>query len=304
MDRSNHYIWDDGTLLPWEEATTHILTHALHYGSGVFEGIRAYDTGGGTAGFRMKDHFRRLHRSAEAYRMELKWSVDELFIATKEVIGVNGFTSCYIRPIVFFEMGALGLDTTNAGIRTAIAAWEWGAYLGDDGIKNGIRARMASWRRFGAVSFPNAKATGTYINSILAKTEAVQAGYQEAIMLNAEGFVSEATGENLFVVRDGVVYTPPLSAGCLDGITRNTVMTLLRDHGYRVIEADITKEDLYRADELMLTGTAAEVTPIKELDDRPVGDGTPGPVTRLSQQLYSEVVHGKLPEYTYWLDHV
>ncbi len=304
MNFNNHHIWDDGKLLPWEEATTHILTHALHYGSGVFEGIRAYDTGSGTAGFRMKDHFRRLHRSAASYRMDLKWSVDDLFIAAKEVIGINGFTACYIRPIVFFETGALGLDTTHAGIRTAIAAWEWGAYLGDDGVKNGIRARMASWRRFGAASFPNAKATGTYINSILAKTEAVQDGYHEAIMLNADGFVSEATGENLFAVGKGVVYTPPLSAGCLDGITRDTVMTLLRDEGLRVVEADLTKEDLYKAEELFLTGTAAEVTPIREIDDRPVGDGEPGEVTRLAQRIYSETVRGKLPQYRHWLDFV
>lgn len=301
---NNHYIWDSGRLLPWEEATTHILTHALHYGSGVFEGIRAYDTGSGTAGFRMRDHLRRLHRSAAAYRMDLEWSVDDLLIAAKEVIGVNGFASCYIRPIVFHEMGALGLDTTHVRVRTAIAAWEWGAYLGDDGVKNGIKARMASWRRFAATSFPNAKATGTYINSILAKTEAVRAGYQEAVMLNTDGFVSEATGENLFAVSKGVVYTPPLSAGCLDGITRDTVMTLLRDEGLRVIETDLTKGDLYRADELMLTGTAAEVTPIGEFDDRPVGDGEPGPVTRLAQRLYSEIVHDKLPQYRHWLDFV
>jgi branched-chain amino acid aminotransferase len=304
MNFENHHIWDDGKLLPWEEATTHLLTHALHYGSGVFEGIRAYDTGSGTAGFRMRDHFKRLHRSADAYHMKMEWSVDDLFIATKELIGVNGFTECYIRPIVFYETGALGLDTTHAGVRTAIAVWEWGAYLGDDGVRDGIRARMATWRRFGASSFPNAKATGTYINSILAKTEAVQAGYDEAIMLNAEGFVSEATGENLFTVRDGVVYTPPLAAGCLDGITRDTVMTLLQDEGHRVIEADITKQDLYRADEIMLTGTAAEVTPVRELDDRPVGDGGPGPVTRLAQRLYTETVRGKLPQYRYWLDFV
>jgi branched-chain amino acid aminotransferase len=297
-------IWRDGTLVPWAEATTHVLTHALHYGSGVFEGIRAYDTGSGTAAFRMRDHFARLERSAEAYQMPMAWSVDDLTIAAKELLGANGFGSCYIRPIVYYESGALGLDTTNAVARTAIAAWEWGAYLGDDGVANGIRAHTSRWRRFSPSQFPNAKATGTYINSILAKTEAVRAGYDEALMLNAEGNVSEATGENLFAVFDGEVLTPPLAAGCLDGITRDSVMTLLRDWGYRVEEKDLTIDDLHEADELMLTGTAAEVTPIRELDDRPVGDGRPGPVTRLTQRLYAEVVRGQMPEYRHWLDFV
>jgi len=297
-------IWRDGKLVPWAEATTHLLTHALHYGSGVFEGIRAYDTGSGTAVFRMRDHYERLHRSAEAYRMPMAWSVDDLSIATKELLGANGFRSCYIRPIVYYESGALGLDTSNAQARTAIAAWEWGAYLGDDGVANGIRARTSSWQRFSPTQFPNAKATGTYINSILAKTEAVRDGYHEALMLNASGNIAEATGENLFAVFDGEVVTPPLSAGCLDGITRDSVMTILRDWGYRVAEKDLTLDDLRAADELMLTGTAAEVTPIRELDDRPVGDGTPGPVTRSTQRLYAEAVRGKLPEYRDWLHFV
>jgi branched-chain amino acid aminotransferase len=300
----NKTIWQDGRLIPWDEANTHVLTHALHYGSGVFEGIRAYDTGSGTAAFRMRDHFARLQRSAEAYQMPMAWSIDDLTIAAKELLGANGLTSCYIRPIVYYESGALGLDTSNARARTAIAAWEWGAYLGDDGVANGIRARTSTWRRFSPTQFPNAKATGTYINSILAKTEAVRAGYHEAIMLNAEGNVAEATGENLFAVFGGEVVTPPLSVGCLDGITRDTVMTLLRDWGYRVLEKDLTVEDLREAEEMMLTGTAAEVTPVREFDDLPVGDGRPGPVTRLAQRVYAETVRGKLPEYRDWLDYM
>lgn len=301
---NDRMIWTDGKLVRWDDATTHVLTHALHYGSGVFEGIRAYDTGSGTAAFRMRDHFTRMHRSAAAYQMDLPWSVDDLTVAAKELLSVNGYASCYIRPILYYHSGALGLDTSNAVTRTAIVSWEWGAYLGDDGVANGIRARISTWRRFPAASFPNAKATGTYINSILAKTEAVKAGYQEAVMLNTEGKVSEATGENLFAVFDGEVVTPPLSAGCLDGITRDTVMTLLRDSGYPVTERDLEPEDLQHADELMLTGTAAEVTPIRELDDRVVGEGRPGPITQLTQRLYSDTVRGKLPEYRHWLEFV
>jgi branched-chain amino acid aminotransferase len=304
MADDNRFIWNDGELLPWDEATTHVLTHALHYGSGVFEGIRAYDTGSGPAVFRMRDHFERFHRSAAAYRMPLEWSVDDLCIAAKEVLGANRLGAGYIRPIAFYESGALGLDCSNATVRTVIAAWKWGAYLGDDGVRNGIRAKVSSWRRFPASSFPNAKATGTYINSILAKMEAVGSGYDEAVMLNADGFVAEATGENLFIVQDGEVLTPPVSAGCLDGITRDTIMNLLRDAGYRVAERDLDVDDLARADEAMLTGTAAEVTPIREIDDRRVGDGKPGPVTKLAQRLFSETTTGRLEQYRHWLDFV
>ena len=303
-DAKPSMIWNDGHLISWDQATTHVLTHALHYGSGVFEGIRAYGTDGGTAVFRMRDHFDRLLRSASAYQMPLQWSVDDLCIATKEVLGANHLGQCYIRPIAFYELGALGLDTSKANVRTVIAAWEWGAYLGDDGVRDGIKAGISRWRRFSPTSFPNAKASGTYINSILAKTEAVQAGYHEAIMLNDHGVVSEATGENLFTVHDGVVATPPLSAGCLDGITRDTVITLLRDAGYTVEQRELRTEDLASADEVFLTGTAAEVTPVREIDDRPVGDGTPGPVTRWTQQTYADVVRGRSDEYRRWLDYV
>jgi len=297
------YIWMDGELMPFGEATVHVLAHSLHYGSGVFEGIRAYETPDGTAVFRLRDHIERLHRSAEAYSMDIGWMVDELCVASRKVLDANEFTTAYLRPLVFHELGAIGVDPRNARIRTVIAAWHWGAYLGEDGVRNGIRAGLSSWRRFPPTSFPNAKATGTYINSILAKLEIAKAGFDEALMLNHEGFVAEGTGENLFMVTDGEVLTPPLSAGCLDGITRDTVMTLLRDEGYDVTEVDVEPERLNEADELFLTGTAAEVTPIREVDGRAIGDGKPGPVTRLAQRLYAETVGGKLPQYQSWLDY-
>jgi branched-chain amino acid aminotransferase len=304
MDDKQRFIWADGELLPWAEATTHVLTHALHYGSGVFEGIRSYDTPSGPAGFRLRDHFERLHRSAAAYAMPLEWSVDELCIATKEVICANELTSCYIRPIAFYGSRTLGLDCSQATLRTVIAAWQWGAYLGDDGVRNGIRAKVSSWRRFPASSFPNAKATGTYANSILAKMEAVRSGYEEAIMMNGDGLVSEATGENIFIVRDGIVLTPPLSAGCLNGITRDTIMNLLRDAGYQVAERDLDGDDLGEAEEVMLTGTAAEVTPVREIDGRPVGEGRPGPVTLLAQRLFAATTTGRLEPYRHWLEFI
>lgn len=300
----SEFIWKDGELVPWADANFHVLTHALHYGSGVFEGIRAYDTGSGTAVFRMRDHFERLHRSARSYGMPLEWSVDDLGIATKGVLSANRLASGYVRPIAFYGLGAIGLNPMSAEVHTVVAAWKWGAYLGDEGVQNGIRTRLSSWRRFPQHSFPNAKATGTYINSILAKTDAVKAGYDEAIMLSGDGQVAEGSGENLFLVSGGTVRTPSLSSGCLDGITRDSVMTLLRDAGYEVTEAEIAPEELFEADELFMTGTAAEVTPVREVDDRPIGTGKPGEVTRLAQRLYAEVTAGKRPEYRDWLAYV
>lgn len=298
------YIWFDGELVPWHEAQVHVLSHALHYGSGVFEGIRAYQTADGTAVFRLRDHIERLHRSAAVYGMEIEWMVDELCVAARKVLDANELSSGYLRPIVFHELGAIGVDPRKARIRTAIAAWEWGAYLGEDGLRNGIRTRISQWRRFAPTSFPNAKATGTYINSILAKREAVEAGYDEALMLTGDGFVAEGTGENLFLVSGGEVFTPPLSSGCLAGITRDSVRTLLRDAGIEVSEVDIPPQRLFAADELFLTGTAAEVTPIREVDGRTIGKHTPGPVTQLAQRLYADTVVGRLPEYRIWLDYV
>ena len=298
------YIWMDGQLVDFEDATVHVLTHALHYGTGVFEGIRAYEAAGGTAVFRLREHMERLVRSCKAYQMDPGYTVDELVDAAKDVIRANEFESAYVRPIIFLGMGALGLDPRNARVQAAIITWQWGAYLGEEGIRNGIRVKISSWRRFSHDAFPNAKATGTYINSILAKRDAVTDGYDEALMLNTDGAISEGSGENLFLIRDGVVYTPPLSAGCLDGVTRNAVMTLLSDDGYSVVEKVIHRSDLYYCDELFMTGTAAEVTPIREVDNRQIGPGHPGPVTKRAQQIYADANRGKLDAYSHWLDYV
>jgi len=298
------YIWMDGRLVDFEDATVHVLTHALHYGTGVFEGIRAYEAAGGTAVFRLREHIDRMIRSAKAYQMDIGYTSDELVEASKEVVRANEFRSAYIRPIVFLGLGALGLDPRNAKVQAAIITWQWGAYLGEEGIRNGIRVKVSSWRRFSHDAFPNAKATGTYINSILAKRDAVIDGYDEALMLNSDGGISEGSGENLFLIRDSIVYTPPLSAGCLDGVTRNSVMTLLSDDGYEVREKVIHRSDLYYCDELFMTGTAAEVTPVREVDNRRVGPGHPGPVTRRAQQIYADAYTGKREAYTNWLDYL
>ena len=298
------FIWRDGQLVPWDEATVHVLTHALHYGSGAFEGIRAYDTPRGTAVFRLTDHMRRLRRSAEACLIPLDWSVAELSAAAKEVLAANELDWGYLRPITFFETGGLGVLPRNVRVVTMIAAWQWGAYLGDEGVLHGIRVKVSPWRRLGRAQVPPAKATGPYLNAMLAKIDAVRGGYDEAIMLSNEGTVSEGTGENIFLVEGGVVYTPPLTAGCLEGITRDTVMKLLREDGYRVVEEEIAPERLYRADEIMLTGTAAEVTPVREIDDRPTGTGAPGPVTRRAQARYVDLVSGRPVGHDDWLEYL
>ena len=302
---SSKFIWMDGEMVPWEEANVHVLTHALHYGSGVFEGIRAYRTTDGTAVFRLTDHIRRLHYSAKAYGIEIGWPVESLVAACKDVLLVNELDEGYIRPLSFLHLGAIGLNPASAKVKTIIAAWKWGAYLGEDGIRDGIRVRISSWRRIDQSSFiPTAKGTGQYLNSIMAKSEAVKTGYDEAVMLNSDGNVSEGSGENIFVVKDGKLLTPPVSSGILDGLTRQSVMTLLADAGVDVGEATLTRGHLYGADEMFLTGTAAEVTPIREVDDRPVGEGKPGPVTRQAQDLFGKIVHGELPEYREWLEKV
>ena len=303
MEPTKH-IWFDGEMVPWADANVHVLSHALHYGTGVFEGIRAYQTPDGTAVFRLTDHMVRLHNSAKAYSMKIDWSVEELVEAAKETLRVNDLESGYIRPITFLELGAVGLNPSGAKVRTAIITWRWGAYLGEEGVKNGIRVRVSSWRRFPNTAFPNAKATGTYINSILAKMEAVNNGYDEAVMLNNDGVISEGSGENLFVVRNGTVYTPPIAVGCLDGLTRHAVMTLLAEEGHEIVEKTLDRSDLYYADEVFFTGTAAEVTPVREIDDRPVGNGTPGPVTRQAQGLYADLVTGKLNNHRHWLEFI
>jgi branched-chain amino acid aminotransferase len=295
-------IWMDGTLVDWDDAKIHVLTHTLHYGSGVFEGIRAYPTSRGPAVFRLTDHMRRLHDSASLLLMELPYSVEELVEATKETIRVNGVDSCYIRPIAYLGYGEMGLNPLPCPVQVSIALWPWGSYLGDEGLKRGVRMKISTWRRMDPNINPvAAKGTGIYINSSLAKVEALKGGYDEAILLNTAGTVAEATGENLFVVKNGVLRTPPLSAGALEGITRDSIMTIARDLGYEVREQTLLRTDLYLADEAFLSGTAAEVVPIREVDDREIGE--PGELTRKIQEMYFAIVHGEMEKYGDWLEH-
>ena len=295
-------IWMNGELVDWADATVHVGTHALHYGTGVFEGIRAYETDTGTAVFRLTDHLERLHRSAKLLYMELPYSVEELRAATMELIGANGLPSCYLRPIAFYGFGQLGVASRDNPVDVAIMAWPWGAYLGEDGLRNGIRVKISSWQRVGPNAIPHAaKATGVYINSMLAVTEATRAGYEEAIMLTAEGTIADGSGESIFLVRDGVIYTPDLSASILIGVTRDTVIQIAQDLGYRVVEKPLIRTDLYLADEVFMCGTAAEVTPIREIDDQPVGP--PGPITQELQQAYLDTVHGRSERWAQWLEY-
>ena len=299
------YIWMDGEFVDWDDATIHVLSHGLHYGTGAFEGIRAYETDRGPAVFRLTEHIERLARSCKALGIPIEWSVDEIVKASKELFSANGLVSGYIRPLVFYGTGSMGLNPAGASVHTMIATWEWGAYLGEEGVTNGIRVKVSSWRRIGHDSLmPNAKLTGGYVNSVQAKQEALRGGYDEAIMLNTDGFVAEGSGENLFLIRDGVVRTPSLASGVLEGLTREAVMTMLRDDGYEVIEEAITRTDLYYADEMFMTGTAAEVTPIREVDDRPVGDGRPGPVTKRAQEMFIDAVTGSNERYADWLNYI
>jgi len=298
-------IWMDGTLVPWDEANVHVLSHGLHYGTGAFEGIRAYETERGPAVFRLTDHMVRLVRSCKALTIPMEWSVDDLVKAGKEILSVNGLRSGYIRPLVFYGTGSMGLNPAGANVHTIVAAWQWGAYLGEEGIRDGIRVATSSWRRIDQGSLmPNAKASGGYLNSVLAKQEALRNGYDEALLLNGEGSIAEGSGENLFIVRGGVVYTPPVSAGVLDGITRDSVATLLTEDGYQVRDATLTRTDVYYAEEAFFTGTAAEVTPIREVDGRSIGEGRPGPITRRAQELFMGTVTGRLDIHPEWLEHV
>ena len=286
-------IWMDGQLVDWSEAKIHVLTHALHYGSGVFEGIRAYDTERGTGVFRLTDHLERMRRSAELYYMEIPFSTAELADAVHQTIEVNGLPSCYVRPLVFRGYAELGINPLTCPVQVAVAVWPWGAYLGEAALESGVRAMISSWRRIGPNTVPAAaKATGQYLNSQLAKLEALKHGYDEAILLNELGNVADGTGENVFVVHRGRILTPPTQASCLPGITRETVMRIAGELGYEVLERDVTRTDLYFADEVFLTGTAAEVTPVASVDDHPIG---PGPITRAVQSLFFDVVHGRSP---------
>jgi len=296
-------IWMDGGLVDWDDARIHVLSHTLHYGSGVFEGIRAYPTSDGPAVFRLTDHIRRLLDSASIMMIDTPYSLEQLVEATRETVRVNGLPECYIRPLIYRGYGEMGLNPLPCPVNVSIAVWPWGTYLGDDGIRHGVRMKISSWQRHGINAMPGAvKATGAYINSSLAKVEALKAGYDEAIMLNAQGFVAECTGENLFVIKDGTVITPPLSAGILEGITRDSIMTIARDLGYDVVEHDLVRTDLYLADEAFLTGTAAEVVPIRSVDDREIGE--PGEITRKIQETYFAVVRGQVDTYKGWLEHV
>ena len=296
-------IWMNGHLVNWADAKIHVLTHALHYGSGVFEGIRCYHTDKGPAVFRLKEHMERLHDSAGIYMKKVPYSVDELCKATKDLIKANKLNSCYIRPLVFRGYGEMGLNPLKAKVEVSIAAWEWGTYLGEEGLKNGIRAKISSFQRISPNVLPSqAKATGQYINSILAKLEAMDVGYDEAIMLDHRGFISEGPGENIFMVKDGILYTPSEFASILKGLTRDSVMTIAKDLGITVVETDITRGALYLADEAFYTGTAAEITPIREIDGRTIGK--PGPITQKIQNKFFEIAKGKDSKYQNWLDYV
>lgn len=301
MEPSSH-IWNDGEMVPWDEATVHFLSHALHYGTGVFEGIRAYDTPEGTAVFRLHEHMVRLEASARAYGIPMRWTAEELDEACLELLRVTDLQSAYIRPLVFHGTGAMGLNPANTQVHTMIAAFFFGAYLGEDGIQKGIRAMVSSWRRISHTSLiPTAKGSGGYLNSMLAKQEAVRAGFDEAIMLNEGGTLSEGSGMNLFIVNDGVVYTPPVSSGILEGITRDSVIQLLEREGVEIRQIEMARGSLYTAEEVFLTGTAAEVTPIREIDGRTIGAGEPGPITRKTQELFADAVAGKLDDFSHWL---
>jgi branched-chain amino acid aminotransferase len=298
-------IWMDGELVDWHDAKVHVLSHAVHYGTGVFEGIRAYETARGAAVWHLHEHLKRLFRSAKLYHMEIPYSLEALTDATKEVIGANGLNACYIRPVVMRGYGELGVNPLTSPVNVFIGVWPWGAYLGEDALEQGVRIKISSWRRNSQNSLPAAaKATGQYINSVLAKVESLKAGYDEAIMLNEHGYVTDGSGENVFIVRDGVLVTPPVSAGCLDGITRASVTAIAGDLGYEVREENLVRTDLYNADEVFFTGTAAEITPIREVDDRVVGEGHRGPITKELQGAFFAATKGETERYADWLTYV
>src|SRR6478672_8286977 len=292
-------------MVAWEDARVHVLTHGLHYGTGVFEGIRAYDTPQGPSIFRLHDHLDRLFKSAELYYMPIPYTLEELRSATHELVAANGLPECYIRPIAFRGYGQMGLNPLDAPVDVSIAVWPWGAYLGEEGKQRGVRAKVASWRRISGDSLiPHAKASGQYLNSVLAKIESQKAGYEEAILLDDIGHVCEGSGENIFVVRDGEIATPPSTAGILDGINRRSIIQIARDLGFEVVERDLARAELYLADEVFVSGTAAELTPLREVDDHAVGDGRPGEITRAVQAAFEDALHGRSERYREWLDPV
>jgi branched-chain amino acid aminotransferase len=301
--RETAKIWMNGELVDWGDAKVHVGAHGLHYGSGVFEGIRAYDTPKGTAVFRLTDHLARLHSSAKLLYMELPYSVEELHSAAMELLGVNGLPEAYLRPIAFYGYGELGVHPGENPVDVVIMSWPWGTYLGEDALERGVRAKVSSWKRVGPNTIPHvSKATGIYLNSMLAVLEAQQAGYEEAILLTDEGYVADGSGENIFVVKNGEIFTPDLSASILPGITRDSVIQIAQDLGYTVAETTLIRSDLYLADEIFMTGTAAEVTPVRSVDDREVA--TPGPVTKEIQTAYLDTVKGKSERWAQWLEYV
>ncbi|MGW8228767.1 MAG: branched-chain amino acid transaminase [Gammaproteobacteria bacterium] len=297
-------IWFDGEMVPWREAQVHVLTHTLHYGMGVFEGLRAYHAEQGTAIFRLKAHTDRLYRSARILGMDIPFEKATLNAAHKAVIRQNNLDSAYIRPMCFYGSEGMGLRADNLKVHTIIAAWDWGSYLGEEGMEKGIRIRTSSFTRHHVnITMCKAKANGNYMNSMLALQEALRDGYDEALLLDVDGFVAEGSGENIFIVRNGVIYTPELTSA-LDGITRDTIFTLAQEHGLEIREKRITRDEVYIADEAFFTGSAAEVTPIRELDGRSIGNGSRGPITEKLQSQYFDLVHGRLDKYHDWLDYV
>src|SRR5579863_542818 len=297
-------IWMDGALVDWEDANVHVLTHSLHYGTAVFEGIRAYATEDGPGIFRLRDHLARLVRSARVLFLEIPFTLDELTAAVKETVRTSELDACYIRPLVYLGYGEMGVSTLNSAVHVAIAVWPWGPYLGAEVTSAGARLKVSSWARHDPRSLPTtAKATGMYINSSLAKAEAIRGGYDEAVMLTTDGYLSECTGENLFVLRQGVILTPPArSMSALEGVTADSIATIARDLGYEVREQIMRRTDLYLADEAFMTGTAAEVVPISSVDDHAIGAGKPGPVTKVLSETYQQAVRGKIGQYKDWVE--
>ncbi|SHH93896.1 branched-chain amino acid transaminase [Pollutimonas bauzanensis] len=304
MSDRDGFIWYDGKLVPWRDATTHVLTHSLHYGLAVFEGVRAYNTDIGTAIFRLQDHTKRLFNSAHIYQMAMPYDRDAINAAHLEVVRANELESCYIRPLVFYGSEKMGVSPKGAQVHVAIAAWPWGAYLGEEALQQGIRVKISSYaRQHVNVTMPRAKVASTYANSIIANAEALDHGYDEAILLDTDGFVAEGSGENIFIVKDGVLCEPEI-ASALTGITRSTIHALAADLGIPVLTKRLTRDDLYIADEAFFTGTAAEVTPIREVDRRVIGAGSRGPITEKLQQAFFDVVNGKNAKYHHWLSKV
>ena len=304
FDDRDGVIWLDGKMVPWREAKIHVLTHTLHYGMGVFEGVRAYDAEGGTAIFRLQEHTDRLFQSAHILDMKIPFTPDEISAAQLAAVRENNLQSAYIRPMCFYGSEGMGLRADNLKVHTMIAAWSWGSYLGDENMEKGIRIRVSSFTRHHVnATMCRAKANGNYMNSMMALQEALHDGYDEALLLDASGFVMEGSGENIFIVRDGVLYTPDLTSA-LDGITRRTVMQMAEEIGLKVVEKRITRDEVYIADEAFFTGTAAEVTPIREIDNRAIGNGGRGPITEKLQTMYFDAVHGRLDNHREWLDTV